>query len=284
MYLKGHFGWEQGGWSMQISDAEVSFIELLALLHYSRPEDAKEGARLILQADFSRGMTAKFGGAESKKIAICSSMLCGTERFITENFPEFCAYRDLMFYWKFSLCTDQKVFDFPRKATGLSATDAKLTWKAEGQTDGTTRITVSGLGKQNIMSRLSDFNDKSYVVPVPRVGRHRFESVATVQHVTGSEDLQTEDDILHCRDMPILCGPMKQHQSLLSAADTELFLSYLTVPYLRMPLLLEFFATAGRMHALAAREVREVLEAIVLEPGKVTPSSHAYRSLSARGE
>ena len=53
----------------------------------------------------------------------------------------------------------------------------------------------------------------------------------------------------------------------LSARDAELLLSYLTAPYLRIPLLLQFFADQQRLPALAHARMQEVLEAALFEPG-----------------
>ena len=53
----------------------------------------------------------------------------------------------------------------------------------------------------------------------------------------------------------------------LSARDAELLLSYLTAPYLRIPLMLQFFADQQRLNALAHPRMQEVLEAALFEPG-----------------
>jgi hypothetical protein len=44
-------------------------------------------------------------------------------------------------------------------------------------------------------------------------------------------------------------------------------LSYLTAPYVRVPLLMRFFADQTRLRALASPELREVLDACLFEPG-----------------
>ena len=55
--------------------------------------------------------------------------------------------------------------------------------------------------------------------------------------------------------------------STLSARDAELLLQYLTAPYLRIPLLLSFFADPLRIQALAQPRIQEVVEACLFEPG-----------------
>lgn len=75
-----------------------------------------------------------------------------------------------------------------------------------------------------------------------------------------SQKVDTEDDILHVRDLPDFDGT-------LGAKDCELMLQYLTAPYLRIPLLLNFFASETRLKTLRNRDLQEVLDAAMFEPG-----------------
>jgi len=59
----------------------------------------------------------------------------------------------------------------------------------------------------------------------------------------------------------------------LSGRDAELLLSYLTAPYLRIPLLLNFFADVQRISALASPRIQSLLEAALFEPGPWQPSA-----------
>ncbi|CAL1139151.1 unnamed protein product [Cladocopium goreaui] len=54
----------------------------------------------------------------------------------------------------------------------------------------------------------------------------------------------------------------------LGAADVELLLSYLTAPYLRIPLLLGFFTDRHRASALREPQLQVVLDAALFEPGQ----------------
>ena len=53
----------------------------------------------------------------------------------------------------------------------------------------------------------------------------------------------TEDDILHVPNLENFGG-------VLSPSESETLFSILTVPYLRIPMILAFFATEERVHAL----------------------------------
>lgn len=75
---------------------------------------------------------------------------------------------------------------------------------------------------------------------------------------------RTEDDILHLRKPPLFGGN-------LDACDSELLLSYLTEPYLRVPLVLGFFCTADRIHSLRHPELQALLMAALFECGRHMP-------------
>ena len=55
----------------------------------------------------------------------------------------------------------------------------------------------------------------------------------------------------------------------LSCRDTELLLQYLTVPYLRVPLLMEFFSNPARIKALGEPDLQNVLDSCLFEPGEL---------------
>ena len=90
-------------------------------------------------------------------------------------------------------------------------------------------------------------------------------SAANPSTVAG-QDILTEDDVLHVRHLPDFGGTVR-------AADAELLLSYLLAPYLRVPLLMRFFAQPAHTQALAQVELQEVLDAALFEPGGWQPDA-----------
>ena len=72
----------------------------------------------------------------------------------------------------------------------------------------------------------------------------------------------TEDDVLHVPNikLPIFGGR-------LSHSDTELLCQFLTAPYLRVPLLIEFFREESRLRALEVPELQAILDSCLFEPG-----------------
>jgi hypothetical protein len=68
---------------------------------------------------------------------------------------------------------------------------------------------------------------------------HRFPSTATPAFLTDPHPVRTEDDVLHIKNLP-------NFEDALGQRDSELLISYLTVPYLRLPLVVTFFSTEDR--------------------------------------
>ena len=69
-----------------------------------------------------------------------------------------------------------------------------------------------------------------------------------------------EDDILHIVDLPDFGELDVASARALGQHDSELLLSYLTVPYLRIPLLLEFFGSGDRVWALQSDQLPKLLD------------------------
>eukprot|EP00656_Telonema_subtile_P010359 TRINITY_DN14981_c0_g1_i1.p1 TRINITY_DN14981_c0_g1~~TRINITY_DN14981_c0_g1_i1.p1 ORF type:complete len:494 (+),score=97.89 TRINITY_DN14981_c0_g1_i1:173-1654(+) len=94
-----------------------------------------------------------------------------------------------------------------------------------------------------------------------KAGGLRFPSYAVPSKFTAPLDPQTEDDILHIKNLPTFNDNLGQR-------DSELLLSYLTAPYIRIPLVLNFFATEERIGCLNNPQVTQLLESVLFEPGR----------------
>ena len=81
--------------------------------------------------------------------------------------------------------------------------------------------------------------------------------------------VKNEDDILHLtnEELPTFGG-------VLTPADSERFLQFFTVPYLRIPLILDFFANGdpGRLVALKTKSLQLIVDAALFEPGLWKPA------------
>lgn len=66
--------------------------------------------------------------------------------------------------------------------------------------------------------------------------------------------------MLHIKVLPDFEGKLTQ-------SSVELLVSYLTAPYLRIPLILNFFATPEHIHALGVERLQTVIDGALFEPG-----------------
>ncbi|CAE8631491.1 unnamed protein product, partial [Polarella glacialis] len=97
---------------------------------------------------------------------------------------------------------------------------------------------VTALGKPNV-AWVTDT-----IPPQPPASGHRWPSPAMPSMHTKGE-VRTEDDLLYQRSLPSFPDD-KTGRPMLRPSDSEGLLSYLTVPYLRQPLLLSFFTSNDR--------------------------------------
>lgn len=66
--------------------------------------------------------------------------------------------------------------------------------------------------------------------------------------------------MLHLRDLPSFGGRLR-------ASDTEVLIQLLTVPYLRVPIILSFFSKPRLLVALDSKDLQEIVDACLFEPG-----------------
>jgi hypothetical protein len=82
-------------------------------------------------------------------------------------------------------------------------------------------------------------------------------------------NVDNEDDVLHLTPSEL---PSFGH--VLSPSDSERFVQFLTVPYIRIPLILDFFANGdpGRLTALKTKSLQLIVDACLFEPGAWKPA------------
>ncbi len=94
------------------------------------------------------------------------------------------------------------------------------------------------------------------------------QSPADVARLLPGMTLASEDDVLHAEKLPTF-------GDTLSREESETLLSYLTVEYIRIPLVVSFFASRDRHTYLFHPELQALLRAVLFEPGAwVAPHGH----------
>jgi hypothetical protein len=80
--------------------------------------------------------------------------------------------------------------------------------------------------------------------------------------------VQSEDDVLH-----LLNDELPTFGNVLTPSDSERFVTFLTAPYIRIPLILDFFANGDptRLSALKTKSLQLIVDAALFEPGHWKP-------------
>jgi hypothetical protein len=193
-----------------------------------------------------------------------------TSSLLLKNYPELRCYRDIVFWWKYFLNTDRKVFpnyvplDNPREVARVDRLNSQLDFNWDEN--------VGGYDVQSFGVTLKCRPDPKQVDPTTgkpylpeQLPTHRFPSTATPSFYVPLPLIKTEDDVIYRPNLPNFEDKFGQ---VLNQRDAELLISYLTVPYMRLPLLLAFFSTEDRIHKLQSKELRLILDSVMFEPGK----------------
>jgi len=191
-----------------------------------------------------------------------ASFLSGENPLVLDNFPELGFFRDIVYLFKALLAPSSESLPDLRP---WRARDAALGWSYKADGGG---FSVRGFG--------SKLKCAAFVKPEDLVNKGGFLtrlkgvfglskpraplSGADPSNLVG-EKVETEDDVLHIKSLPTFEGRISPRQ-------TELLLQYLTVPYLRIPLVLQFFACQEHIAALGCEQLQEVLDACLFEPGQ----------------
>eukprot|EP00756_Hemistasia_phaeocysticola_P010308 Hpha_TRINITY_DN15008_c2_g11::TRINITY_DN15008_c2_g11_i2::g.123952::m.123952 len=163
---------------------------------------------------------------------------------------EWNAYRDVVFYFKYFMQTNTAAFPPTALYTQFQA---QLTWGFNPQNDA---FTVSSLGVE--------------LTTAARRDKHRWPSYSVATRFTFPEEAYSEDDLLHIKSLP-------SFGDLIGQRDSELLLSYLTAPYLRIPLVLHFFASEDRAALLRAPVMQKLLDSVLFEPGRFQSAAFTHK-------
>lgn len=82
-------------------------------------------------------------------------------------------------------------------------------------------------------------------------------------------NVDCEDDVLH-----LTKEELPSFGNVLTPSDSERFIQFLTAPYIRIPLILDFFANGdpGRLTALKTKSLQMIVDAALFEPGLWRPA------------
>ena len=181
------------------------------------------------------------------------TLLADDHGLLIKNFPEWKCYRDVSFYFKLFQNPDFAVLnDFDASGgEGYRQRDVELKFRYHYE---------EGKGPFQRFHIFS-FSDGTRVVCRPKLQKgamapvHRFPSLADPSHYTQPYFVDSEADVLHMWDLP----DFGSGDAAIGQQDAEMLLSYLTVPYMRVPLIMAFFSSDDRIHALQSPPLQKVL-------------------------
>ena len=114
-------------------------------------------------------------------------------------------------------------------------------------------IKVSGLRNPIIWGKGDTINS-----PIDLTSRnYKWQSIPTYPCIN-------EDDILHTPDADIQTSKLGKH---LTVQEAEVLLSYFTVPYMRIPLVVGWLASGDRVTLLFQKYMQGLLKAVLFEQG-----------------
>ena len=196
-----------------------------------------------------------------------AAYISGESPELLDNYPELGLFRDIVFYFKLMMCSS--VDDLP-PIQRWEARDAALRWSFEPVMSGlpgfrsasAMSVKVDGFGRR--LSAVRQRRQEGGVIarfmlsrPKPRAPPSGADPEFVVE-----PGVVTEDDVLHVPN-----AKLPSFGGRLSFSDTELLCTYLTAPYLRIPLLIEFFREESRLRALESQELQNILDSCFFEPG-----------------
>lgn len=206
-------------------------------------------------------------------------LITGERPELSELFLELSWFRDVVFLWKMLL--------LPNGAgpaiKNWRATDSILNWRWKKDRYSIfgfdTELSAvnhaepeAGPGIAGVFGGLKGLFNRVQVGVKGLFGStkaERFLIQASPSALTGS-NVQTEDDILFLDHLPDFNGTLRP-------TDSELLLTYLTAPYIRVPLLLGFFTDRDRISLLREPQLQAVLDAALFEPGTWQSQAEASR-------
>ncbi|CAK0868701.1 unnamed protein product, partial [Prorocentrum cordatum] len=215
------------------------------------PGDRELVQRLLLLGGFARGR-----GAAASSLP---QYLCGEHPEFLATFPCLAALRDVSFLLRW-LCVPVPLDRRRRDGQPWQPADVELRWQYVAGED---RLKVEAF-QQRPLSLCREREQGGLWAAMARLGgtaqeARRWPSPAAASSAARCE-VKSEDDTLHMTE-PCTFGER------LTLGDAERLLAYLTVPYLRVPLCLQFFNDRSRFGALAHPPLQAMLDAVLFEPG-----------------
>jgi len=207
-------------------------------------------------------------GSPSEQAA---TYISGADSEIVDHFPELAAFRDVCFFFSLFMVPSLDLLP-PLKRWRMR--DSALSWGTKSVVRGTQMLGRGGGSEgKYLVSSFGGFELKPHKRPPAKKGvlegfmglftggpQPRAPPSGADPSLVVGQDVRKEDDVLHLATLP-------SFSELLPPSDAERLIQMLTVPYLRIPLVLAFFADEARLNALADKDLQNIVDSCLFEPG-----------------
>ena len=224
---------------------------------------------VLANAGYSLEQSGGLFGGGSSEMEKLMEWLCSSRSPLAKEHPEFGMMRDMTLLAKFLGTMEMRDAQLLHRRKEL---DAFASWRIAFEEDAPGRQMSAGWRTRPSPPRWECLMVRGRDLDVADIAVKGFgdrevmygEGLALYSPIDVSRlievDHPTEDDVLHAKALPTFAGTMNTEES-------EVLLSCLTAPYVRIPLVLDFFASQDRHTYLFVQEVQEVLRAVLFEPG-----------------
>jgi hypothetical protein len=281
---------------LEFTSPELCIVRTQVLDYFTQMQQVVPRDHVVFQFESSM----QFGAAERDLLnQVCLQMayprssellpryLSGEEAIFLDDYPELAFFRDLVFLFK---ALQAPTGDTLPEVRPWDAKDVVLRWSFDSKAkDGAAAAATPDVPNMPLPLARGQFavhgfrrklECTAYVKPGEVEEHTQRKGLAALFHfrlfaktetprcppsganpsILAGQRIDTEDDVLHIHTLPDFEGTLR-------AQDAEVLLQYLTVPYMRVPLVLNFFATAERIWALGKGSVQAVVDACLFEPG-----------------
>ena len=247
---------------------------------------------LIDQLSIQLALQRPFPKTEESMMTYSANLISGNNGSIIEVLPEFEYFRDIVFHFNHAVSGTAQSAEVPDTHIWL-ASDATLQWsirrKSKEDPVLVYHVTAFQGHPQEFVDRIAQQESKSknpfagflaLFAGKTAVERSRLSSAdpSTVVNSCGEKfqgkrmrpvSVRNEDDVLHLDS-----NELPSFGNLLTPSDSERFIQFLTVPYIRIPLILDFFANGDptRLSALRTKSLQLIVDAALFEPGRWKPA------------
>ena len=274
------FGFDIGYFEIQSSLMEISDPRLIAartqvLDYFTILKSIVHDDHIIFDFEFSN----QIGNLKKLFEQLCYEIgfpnyrlelyLCSKQSQILDFYPELLYFRDIIYMFKYMLNPNVDVFPEIRPWNQM---DAKLHWTYDKEKGyiikGFKRILKCLPSEKSKLERQRKIERKNglfsgLIGSLTRLFSSEISrappSPSDPSILVHDTEINNEDDVLHIKKLP-------DFDHRLSQKNSEALLSFLTVPYIRIPLIMNFFSTEDKIKSLRSSSLRAVLDAVLFEP------------------